>query len=214
MAFLRLPLTMRRASAAGLGVLLAGAATLGVLTLTGRPNNNAVPATERLSAHLLPCGVAQVVSVDGWVARIPDRVQTPIAHGITPLATSPTSTLYIVDRGVTAPSGVVPSAVTVPSRVPAYRSCNYSLSDNARDSAFKASAAARFYAEGLVAPERLSEPGVIWMVADDPTSATDILVLADVETPRTAASIGTIKTIVAVVDLTSGKLLGAAAANW
>ena len=169
-----------------------------------------------LTAHAIPCGYAPISSVVGRVARLsPQANASQLKFGAAPLATSATGTLYLVDRSTPSlPSGLISGPVSIPSKRSAFRSCNYGLSDNNRDTAFKTSAESAFYARGLVAPNRFTEPGIIWMVADDPTSSTDLLVLVDVETPLTATSPGTITTLVADVDLASGKVLGANAANW
>ena len=57
--------------------------------------------------------------------------------------------------------------------------------------------------------------GVIWMVADDPTSASDELVIVDIETPMTSSSPGTIRSLAAAVNPSSATVLGVAAAvDW
>jgi hypothetical protein len=104
--------------------------------------------------------------------------------------------------------------VAVPSVHPAYRSCDYALQDNPQDLAFKAAAERAFASAGLATLAQMDGQGIIWMAADDPTSASDELVAIDIETPLTASSPGTIRTLVAAVDPSSATVLGVAATDW
>jgi hypothetical protein len=89
------------------------------------------------------------------------------------------------------------------------------LQGNERDQRFKAAAGRAFVAAGLATEARLNAQGIIWMVADDPTSTGDELVAVDIETPMTSASPGTIRTLVAALDPSSAAVRGVAtAAGW
>lgn len=172
-----------------------------------------------LSAHPLPCGSAMVSSVLGMAARsgpaTASNAAAALAHQGRLLTSSASGDLYLIAANASGlPSDVAPQPITVPSHIASFRSCNYNLSDNARDVVLREAAASRFSAMGLTTPAQLASPGVLWMIADDPTSSADILVLADIETPRTSTSPGTITTLVAAADVASSKILGASVSGW
>jgi hypothetical protein len=123
--------------------------------------------------------------------------------------------LYVLNQDSAALGpGIASGQVIVPSRNAAFRSCNYNLADNARDSELKGAVTSSLIARGLVSRSRLVGPGILWMVADDPTSQSDVLVMVDVETPRTSSSAGTITVLVAAVDSASGRVIGSTATDW
>jgi hypothetical protein len=137
---------------------------------------------------------------------------------VTALVRGTDTTLYVAPRGATLtpshPASTQLGTVAVPSVHPAYRSCDYALQDNPQDLAFKAAAERAFASAGLATLAQMDGQGIIWMVADDPTSASDELVAIDIETPLTASSPGTIRTLVAAVDPSSATVLGVAATDW
>jgi hypothetical protein len=196
--------------------LVMASAAIGVFGATRGPASPSAAKGAPLSAHIIACGSAPVSSILGRVARVDGTTsRTGMRIVGTRLTTSSVGSLYLVgDTTADLPAGITSGAISVPSKHSAFRSCNYTLSDNARDSALKASAQNAFSTSDLVTANRLAGPGIIWMVADDPTSSADLLVMVDVETPLTATSPGTIKTLVAAVDIGSGKVLGVAVAPW
>jgi hypothetical protein len=208
----------------------AGLAALAITVVSldrGSPASSARAASRgyaRLFAvHPLPCGSGSPGAI-GTVVRTTGTTtgSSPAAQGITfpvtILAHAEGTTLYVAPRGAALSPSHSPSTqlgiVTVPSVHPAYRSCNYALQDNERDQSFKAAAEQAFVAARLATHAQLNGQGVIWMVADDPTSASDELVAVDIETPMTSSSPGTIRTLVAAVDPSDATVLGEAATDW
>jgi len=172
------------------------------------------------AVHPLPCGSGDPGAV-GAVLRAPARSSLAaqgIGFPVAVLAQAAGTTLYVAPRGAALPPSHPSSTqlgnVTVPSIHPAYRTCNYALQDNKQDQGFKAAAEQAFTAAGLATGAQLSGQGVLWMVADDPTSTSDELVAVDIETPMTSSSPGTIRTLVAAVDPSNASVLGVTAADW
>lgn len=210
------------------------ASTLAALAITGASLDSgrstssvrAVPQRHNalFAVNPLPCGagepgaVGAVVRTTGTVVRSSSLAAQGIGFPVTVLAQAGGTTLYVAPRGAALspshPTTTKLGIVTVPSVHPAYRSCNYALQDNERDLSFKAAAAQAFVAAGLTTDAQLNGQGILWMVADDPTSASDELLAVDIETPLTASSPGTIRTLVAAVDPSSSTVLGVSAAAW
>jgi hypothetical protein len=214
------------------GITAASIAAVAVVAATLHGGRAVQQGHSRLFAvHPLPCGsgapgpVGTVVRASGTAPLADQGIGFPVAT----LAQADGSTLYVAPFGAalpaSGPSSVQLGTVTVPSALSAYQSCGYTLQGNQKDLAFKAAAYQAFASAGLATGTQLDGQGVIWMVADDPTSASDELVIADIETPRTSSSPGTIRTLVAAVATPAGPsstapapsavtVLGVAAADW
>ncbi len=211
------------------GVTAASIAAVAVVATTLHGGRAAQQGHSRLFAvKPLPCGsgapgpVGTVVRTSGTAPLADQGIGFPVAT----LAQADGSTLYVAPRGAalpaSPPSSVQLGTVTVPSAQRAYQSCDNALQDNQKDLAFKAAARQAFASAGLATDTQLDGQGVIWMVADDPTSASDELVIADIETPKTSSSPGTIRSLVAAVATPSSPapgpsattVLGVAAADW
>jgi len=205
--------------AAFVGASLAGGSLAG-----GRP---ALPArvdpqdhAGLFAVHPLPCGSGAPGAV-GTVVRTAAARSSLASQGINfpvaALAHTGGTTLYVVPRGAalsaSSPSSAQLGTVTVPSAHLAYRTCNYALQDNKLDLSFKAAARKSFVAARLATAAQLNGQGVLWMVADDPTSTSDELIAVDIETPMTSSSPGTIRTLVAAVVPSNATVLGVAAAD-
>jgi hypothetical protein len=207
---------------------LAAVAITGVSLAGGKPASSVRVAPQRHTAfsviHPLSCGsgspgpIGTVVRTPGTITRSSLATQG-IDFPVAVLARAGGTTLYVAPLGATLsrshPASTHLGTVTVPSVHPSYRSCNYMLQGNERDQRFKAAAGRAFVAAGLATEARLNAQGIIWMVADDPTSTGDELVAVDIETPMTSTSPGTIRTLVAAVDPSSAAVRGVAtAAGW
>jgi hypothetical protein len=203
---------------------LTALAIAGTSLAGGRPASPARVIPHRHDAlfavHPLPCGSGDP-GVIGTVVRAPagsSLTAQGIGFPVAVLAQAGETTLYIAPRGAALspshPSSTQLGTVTVPSVHPAYRTCNYALQDSQQDQGFKAAAEQAFTAAGLATSAQLSGQGVLWMVADDPTSASDELVAVDIETPMTSSSPGTIRTLVASVNPSNASVTGVTAADW